>query len=102
MNMMNFMQANYQTVTLEDMAAQFHLSEPYISKFIHEKSGKTFVEQITNIRMKKARTLLKNGNMTVENIAVAVGYPSVEHFSRTFKKLYNITPVEYRNGDAKN
>ncbi len=102
MNMMNFMQANYQTVTLEDMAAQFHLSEPYISKFIHEKSGKTFVEQITNIRMKKARTLLKNGNMTVENIAVAVGYPSVEHFSRTFKKLYDITPVEYRNGDAKN
>lgn len=101
MNMINFMQANYQTVTLEDMADQFHLSAPYISKFIHEKSGKTFVEQITNIRMKKARTLLKNGNMTVENIAAAVGYPSVEHFSRTFKKIYNITPVEYRNGGVK-
>ena len=92
-----FMQANYQTVTLEDMAEQFHLSVPYLSKFIHEKSGKTFGEQVTNIRMKKAKTLLKNGNMTVENIAAAVGYPSVEHFSRTFKKLYDKTPVEYRN-----
>ena len=81
------------------MAEQFHLSVPYLSKFIHEKSGKTFGEQVTNIRMKKARTLLKNGNMTVENIAAAVGYPSVEHFSRTFKKLYDMTPVEYRNGE---
>lgn len=97
--MINFMQANYQTVTLEAMAEQFHLSVPYLSKFIHEKSGKTFGEQVTNIRMKKARTLLKNGNMTVENIAAAVGYPSVEHFSRTFKKLYDMTPVEYRNSE---
>lgn len=97
--MINFMQANYQTVTLEDMAEQFHLSVPYLSKFIHEKSGKTFGEQVTNIRMKKAKTLLKNGNMTVENIAAAVGYPSVEHFSRTFKKLYDKTPVEYRNSE---
>ncbi len=84
--MINFMQANYQTVTLEDMAEQFHLSVPYLSKFIHEKSGKTFGEQVTNIRMKKARTLLKNGNMTVENIAAAVGYPSVEHFSLHIQK----------------
>lgn len=98
-SMINFMQANYQTVTLEDMAEQFHLSVPYLSKFIHEKSGKTFGEQVTNIRMKKARTLLKNGNMTVENIAAAVGYPSVEHFSRTFKKLYDMSPVEYRNSE---
>lgn len=95
--MMNFIHANYQTVTLDDMAEHFHLSEPYISKYIHEKSGRTFVEQVTNIRMKKARTLLKNGNMTVENIAFSIGYQNVEHFNRTFKKLYHMTPVEFRN-----
>jgi 2-isopropylmalate synthase len=97
MEMMNYIQSNYQTITLEGMAKQFHLSEPYISKYIHEKSGKTFVEQVTNIRMKKARTLLKNGNMTVENVALAVGYQNVEHFTRTFRKLYDMTPVQYRN-----
>ena len=97
MDMINFMQANYQTITLPDMAAQFHLSEPYISKYIREKSGKTFGEHLTKIRMKKARTLLKNGNMTVENIALSVGYQTVEHFSRTFRKLYDMTPIQYRN-----
>jgi len=37
--MLNFIQNNYQDVTLESMAAQFHLSEPYISKYIKDKSG---------------------------------------------------------------
>ncbi len=97
-SMVNFIQANYQTVSLEDMSRQFNLSEPYISKYIKEKSGKTFVETVQHIRMKKARTLLKNGNMTVENIAYSVGYQNVEHFNRLFKKIFKMTPVQYRNG----
>ncbi|MCD8221397.1 MAG: 2-isopropylmalate synthase [Clostridiales bacterium] len=95
--MQNFIQANYQTVTLTDMAKEFHLSEPYVSRYIKEKSGKTFGELVTNARMKKARTLLRNSTMTVENIAYAAGYQNVEHFNRQFKKKYNITPIEYRN-----
>ena len=35
--------------------------------------------------------------MTVENIAASVGYPNVEHFNRTFKKLFDMTPIQYRN-----
>ena len=98
-NMMNYIQSNYKDVTLESVAEEFHLSEPYVSKFIKDKSGKTFGEHVTHIRMKKAKTLLKNGNMTVENIAESVGYPSVEHFNRTFKKLFEMTPVQYRNSN---
>ena len=70
---------------------------PYISKYIKDKSGKTFGEHVAHIRMKRAKTLLKNGNMTVENIADVVGYPSVEHFNRTFKKCFDRTPLQYRN-----
>lgn len=98
--MQNYIQANYQTVTLEDLAREFHLSEPYISKYIKDKSGKTFVELVQNIRMKKAKTLLKNGNMTVEKIAYAVGYQNVENFNRMFKKKYDMTPVQYRNSKS--
>ena len=95
--MLNYIQANYQNVTLDSMAQRFKLSETYISKFIKEKSQKSFREYVTDIRMKKAKVLLKNGNMTVENIALAVGYQSVEHFSRQFKKIFGVTPVSYRN-----
>ena len=95
--MLNYIQNNYQTVTLESVAEQFHLSEPYVSKYIKDKSGKTFGEHVAHIRMKRAKTLLKNGNMTVENIAYAVGYQNVEHFNRTFKKSFDMTPIQYRN-----
>ena len=97
LTMLNFIQANYQYVTLEEMAVKFHLSEPYISKYIKDKSGKTFGEHVAAVRMKKAKSLLKNGNMTVENIACSVGYQNVEHFIRLFKKAFDMTPVQYRN-----
>jgi len=96
-SMQNFIQANYQKITLEDMASQFHLSEPYISKYIKEKSGKTFGEHVAKVRMKKAKNLLKNGNMTVEDISGAVGYQNVEHFIRTFRKTFDMTPLQYRS-----
>ncbi len=95
--MLNYIQNNYQDVTLESLSEQFHLSEPYVSKYIKDKSGKTFGEHVAHIRMKRAKTLLKNGNMTVENIAYAVGYQNVEHFNRTFKKSFDMTPIQYRN-----
>ena len=95
--MLNYIQSNYQTVTLEDMTNEFHLSTPYISKYIKDKSGKTFGEHVTQTRLKRAKTLLKNGNMTVENISYAIGYPNAEHFIRLFKKTFNMTPIQYRN-----
>ena len=99
--MLNFIQANYKTVSLTDMSETFHLTEPYISKYIKEKSGKTFGELVTNAKMKKARTLLRNSIMTVENIAYEAGYQNVEHFNRQFKKLFGMTPLEYRSSSSK-
>ena len=94
---MNYIQEHYLTVTLDELAGHMHLSKPYLSKYIREKSGKTFGDIVKNVRLKKARTLLKTKNMTVENIADSVGYQNVEHFNRLFKKRYGITPVQYRN-----
>ncbi|MFR8545522.1 MAG: 2-isopropylmalate synthase [[Clostridium] scindens] len=94
---MNYIQANYIDITLDDLAEKFFLSKPYLSKYIKEKSGMTFGELVKKIRMKKAKALLKSSNMTVENIALSVGYQNVEHFNRLFKKAYNMTPMQFRN-----
>lgn len=93
----NYVQANYIDVTLDDLAEKFYLSKPYLSKYIKDKSGVTFGELVKQARMKKARALLKSSNMTVENIALSVGYQNVEHFNRLFKKTYNLTPIQFRN-----
>jgi 2-isopropylmalate synthase len=94
---MNYIQSNYIDITLDDLAEKFYLSKPYISKYIKEKSGMTFGELVKKIRLKKARALLKSSNMTVENVALTVGYQNVEHFNRLFKKAYNMTPMQFRN-----
>ena len=93
----NYIQTHYVTVTLDALSKEFFLSKPYLSKYIKEQTGVTFGDIVKKIRMKKAKTLLKNGNMKVESISEAVGYQNVEHFNRLFKKQYGMTPVQYRN-----
>ncbi len=96
-SIINYIQENYLTVTLDDLSSQFYLSKPYLSKYIKEKSGMTFGENVKRIRLNKASTLLRNGNMKVEKVAEAAGYQNVEHFNRLFKKKYGMTPVQYRS-----
>ena len=94
---LNYIQNHYKDVTLDDLSRVFYLSKPYISKFIKQKSGETFGDILKKIRLKKAKTLLKNGNLSAEMIAAQVGYQNVEHFTRLFKKEYGVTPIQYRN-----
>lgn len=96
----SFIQKNYVDVTLDMLVDTFHLSKPYLSKYIKEKAGMTFQEVVREERMKKARMLLKETNQTVETIAANVGYENVEHFNRLFKKAYDMTPVQYRKQSA--
>ena len=93
---MKYIRENYKTVTLDSLAGEFYLSKPYLSKYIKEKSGHTFGENVKQIRLAKAGALLRNGNMKVERVAEAAGYQNVEHFNRLFKKKYGCTPVQYR------
>ncbi|MCH5343916.1 MAG: 2-isopropylmalate synthase [Acetatifactor sp.] len=94
----SYIQKHYEDVTLDTLAEEFHLSSPYLSKYIKDKSGMTFQEVVKNARMKKARTLLRETSQSVETVAANVGYENVEHFNRLFKKSYGITPVQYRKG----
>lgn len=94
---LNYIQSNYKEVTLDSLAEEFFLSKQYISKYIKDKSGENFGDILKKVRMKKAKTFLKNSSMTVESVAEQVGYQNVEHFTRLFKKEYGITPIQYRN-----
>ena len=92
----SYIKNDYMNVTLDTLSEEFHLSKPYLSKYIKEKAGMTFQEAVRKERMKKARTLLRETDQTVETVAAEVGYENVEHFNRLFKKNYGLTPVQYR------
>lgn len=95
-DIMNYVKNHYKDVTLDELAENFNLSKPYLSKYIKDNAGITFQEAVKKARMKKARTMLKESNQTVESIAAYVGYENVEHFNRLFKKSYGMTPIQFR------
>ena len=95
-DIMKYVQSHYCDVTLENLAESFNLSKPYLSRYIRQKSGMTFQEAVKKARLKKARKMLKESNQSVESIAETVGYETVEHFNRLFKKTYDMTPGQYR------
>ncbi|MGN0166276.1 MAG: 2-isopropylmalate synthase [Lachnospiraceae bacterium] len=96
-SILNYIQNHYADISMDELSEEFHLTKPYLSKYIRQKTGETFGEIVQNIRMNKACDLLRETNLTVEAIAEKVGYPTIEHFNRLFKKRYQVTPVGYRN-----
>lgn len=91
-------QQNYRTISLASLARSFHFSEAYLSKMIHRNMGEGFATVIRSLKMSKAIEYLLNTSMKINEIAEQVGYDSVDHFSRTFKKLYKVSPHDYRIG----
>lgn len=99
-DIMNYIQNNYKTISLDVLEESFHLTKPYLSKYIKTHLGMTFQDAVREARMKKARILLKETTHTVKHIAEISGYEKVEHFNRLFKKTYGITPIQYREEDV--
>ena len=96
-DILKFIQTHYESVTLDVLSENFNLTKPYLSKYIKVRSGRTFQKIVRGVRMKHACAMLKDTNQTVESIADSVGYESVEHFNRLFKKEYGMTPIQYRS-----
>lgn len=94
----HYIQSHYKDATLDGLSEKLFLSKPYVSKYIKDKSGQTFGDILKSVRMEKATAMLRTTSGTVESIAESVGYQNVEHFNRLFKKMYKMTPVQYRNG----
>ncbi len=87
---------NYKKITIADLSQKFHLSRPYLSKYIINKTGKSFSAILQDIRLEKACNMLCSSNLRVEDITDAAGYHNVEHFIRLFKQKYNKTPTQFR------
>ena len=91
-----YLQTNAATATLGGMAAEFHYSPEYASRLIRQRTGQTFIQLLTTVRLENAEQLLRDTAMPVSDIAAAVGYESSEHFIRTFRRYTGLTPSAYR------
>lgn len=96
-----YLHNNYQKASLEGAAEVVGLSPNYLSKIYKEKSGYGFLEKLNRIKMEKACELLMDPSYKHYEIAFYVGYDNPKNFSRAFKAYFNVSPMEYRNGQRK-
>ena len=96
MLLMQYINQNYSTVTMKTLSEAFHYSESFLSRLIHRQSGKTFSKIVQDCRMMHGKELLESTNIPISQICRIIGYSSPEHFSRIFKKEYQVSPSDYR------
>ncbi len=97
---LDYINHNYQTATLSDTAAHFNYSISHFSTLIKEGTGRTFLQIIRDIKLNQACRALRQTTLSIPAICELVGYETPEHFMRTFKKAYGMTPGEYRKKNA--
>lgn len=84
-------------ISLENLAQQVGLSKYHFQRLFRKLMGSTPQTYLERVRMQKAQELLKNSELTVAEISMAVGYQSLPHFYALFRKYTNQSPKEYRN-----
>ena len=95
-DILNYLSQHYQTATLRETASHFGYSSSHFSTLIKEGTGQTFLQIIRSIKLEQACRALRETSLSNIAICELVGYDSPEHFMRTFKKNYGMTPGEYR------
>ncbi len=94
--MLQYIQNNYATLSLNELADFFGYSTRHISRLIKDHTGKNFAEITKELRMKKAAELLHNPDMSIEAVMEIVGYSDVSTFYKAFRGYYGMPPAEYR------
>ncbi|MFC4102662.1 response regulator [Paenibacillus xanthanilyticus] len=88
-----------QKLYLKDLSAQFFINQVYCCQLFKKNLGKTFSEYISELRIKKARKLLKQTNLSIEEIAIQTGYVEYYYFNKVFKKHCGMTPAKFRKSE---
>ncbi|MGV2787196.1 helix-turn-helix domain-containing protein, partial [Clostridium perfringens] len=78
------------------LSDQVYLSPNYLRSIFKEKTGMTIHDYLTRIRLNKAKELLADDSLKVQDIAQRVGYESTSYFISLFLKSQGVTPNEYR------
>jgi YesN/AraC family two-component response regulator len=83
-------------LSLVHLSDAFGVPSKYVSQVFKEECGQNFVDYVADIRLERAKQLLAETDLKVQDIAAEVGYLHTFSFTRVFKKTLGLTPGEYR------
>ncbi len=88
---------NYKNpITLDEVSLYIGFNATYFSSLFKKDTGYTFLEYLSEVRINKAKELLKETNQNISVICEQVGYSDVKHFTKMFTKYTGLKPNQYR------
>lgn len=84
-------------IDLDDLAKEVGISKEYMLKLFRKEEGKSIQEYILEVKMQAAANMLRYSECKVSEISEYLAFKSLSYFSREFKRLYGMSPKEYRN-----
>ena len=95
---MNYINHNFdKTITLGEAAKIAAMSEVALSRFFKQRTGKTFIDTLNEIRLGNASRMLIETTHSINEIAYKCGFNNISNFNRIFKKKKDCTPKEFRH-----
>ena len=96
-NVIKYIQKNYRDrISYDTLGEAFHLNPIYINRVFKRSTGSSLHAFILDYRINMAMELLRSSNIPTKDIATMVGFDDFPHFQKTFKRVTNKTPREYR------
>lgn len=97
-NITDFINQNFsEEITLTALAKKFAMNPNYLSAVFHQCTGKPLTKYIAAVRVERACVLLEKSSIGIKDISRMVGYEDIQYFYRVFKKMRDMTPMEFRN-----
>ncbi len=85
-----------EELSLGQVAKSVNMSSYYFCKMFKKVAGINFTDYVARVRIEKSKNLLLNPNLRISEIAFEVGFQSLTHFNRVFKKILGQSPTDYR------
>lgn len=98
---LEYIQANYTSTSLGEVARRFHYDPAYLGKRIRDYTGKNYRELVGSLRMNAACRLLRDSSLSVEKAAKASGFDNPAHFFKSFHRQYGMSPTAWRRNGGK-
>lgn len=94
---LRYVEEQYQTATLEELAMEMNVALSTASKIVKKSTGRTFKELLREQRILCAANLLEHTNLPITEIIERVGYDNTSYFHRIFRETYQMSPKQYRD-----
>lgn len=91
-----YIDARLEQVTLEEVAGKFHFHPNYLSSMLKEKTGHSFTEIVLLRRIDRCKSYLEQTDLTIQTIVEGLGYKDKAFFYKRFKQIEGVTPRQYR------